>query len=181
MWKAALCSARSITSRALRSDETTRMKIKSDMVEALKQKDTMHASVLRQVYAEIIKADKVPRTSDRAIDDTAVIKKCAKRWQEAITEYRRLMESCSADQEIKIRAALDKETSELRIIEQYLPPQFSEEELKHYVQNAIADPSRKTPDSNHLGIVMKQLVLQLDPGRYDKKDLSALVAKMLGR
>lgn len=174
-----------VVRRALLSTQaqpSIRLRLKADMLQALKQKDAARTSVLRQVYAEVIKADKAvegPPRDDQSRSDIAVIQKCVKKWRETIQEYQRLVEDCSADQALRLRSAMDKESDELRMIEAYLPAPYSEEELRVHIEEALSRLNLQSPTPGQLGPVMKHLLGVLEVGRFDKKHLSSLVATLL--
>lgn len=88
--------------------------LQTRILEARRAKDTLRANVLKQVHAEIIKADHSQGTK---VDDEQILERCKKKWGKAIEEYKRLL--CTAQSSIqrsKLQEAMDKEAAELEII-----------------------------------------------------------------
>lgn len=70
-----------------------------------------------------------------------------------------------------------KEEDEIRVLEDFLPPQLSIEELERMVQEAVSEAGAVS--LKDLGRVMKQLMPEV-AGRADGKLVSELVRRRLG-
>ncbi|OGY79284.1 MAG: hypothetical protein A3B74_00325 [Candidatus Kerfeldbacteria bacterium RIFCSPHIGHO2_02_FULL_42_14] len=139
-------------------------RISKDLIQALKQKDSERALVLRSIKAtlknlEIEKRIKIP---DDALTLTALQKEAKKR-KEAMTLYEQAQRHDLAK----------KESSELTIIETYLPKQLSEQELQEIIQKIITESSEK-----NFGHLMKATMSHVK-GRVDGKLVQTVLKKML--
>ena len=94
--------------------------IRADMTAAMKSKEALLLSVLRGITSEL-NYKKIELQRDLAdMDVVAVLQKEAKKRREAIEAYTKANRADSAS----------KEAEELKILEQYLPKQLSEEEIR---------------------------------------------------
>ena len=121
-------------------------KIFNDYKEAMKSKDTLKASVLSFLRAELINvaiAKKKKKLEDN--DIVAVIRKQIKEHQDSIEQFKK-----GNRQDL-----VDKETKELEILKTYLPPQLSEDEIKKIIEEVIALVSAQGPKD--MGLVMKEV------------------------
>lgn len=142
-------------------------KISSDYIQAMKERNTFKSSVLSFLRAQIknVRIDsKAEQLSDA--DVIAVIKKQIKQRQESIVQF-----------ESGGRADLvQKERSEMEILQSYLPQQASLEETEAAVRQVIAETGASS--MKDMGNVMKAVVAKLE-GRADNKLISDLVRKCL--
>lgn len=142
-------------------------KISSDYIQAMKERNTFKSSVLSFLRAQIknVRIDsKAEQLSDA--DVIAVIKKQIKQRQESIVQF-----------ESGGRADLvQKERSEMEILQSYLPQQASLEETEAAVRQMIAETGASS--MKDMGNVMKAVVAKLE-GRADNKLISDLVRKCL--
>lgn len=142
-------------------------KISSDYIQAMKERNTLKSSVLSFLRAQIknVRIDsKAEQLSDA--DVIAVIKKQIKQRQESIVQF-----------ESGGRADLvQKERSEMEILQSYLPQQASLEETEAAVRQMIAETGASS--MKDMGNVMKAVVAKLE-GRADNKLISDLVRKCL--
>ncbi len=157
-------------------------KINSDLKEALKTKDELKISVLRGINSalknkEIEKRTKISKeekdleklkelsalTEDEIIE---VLLSEAKKRKDAIEEFKKG----------KRMDLAEKEEKELKILEEYLPEQMSEEEIKEAAKRAIEEVKAIGP--RDMGRVMSVLMPQLK-GRADGKTVSRIVNELL--
>ena len=142
-------------------------KISSDYIQAMKERNALKSSVLSFLRAQIknVRIDsKAPELSDG--DVIVVIKKQIKQRQESIVQF-----------DAGGRADLvEKEKSEMEILQSYLPQQASLEESESAVRAAIAEA--KATSMKDMGNVMKIVLSKLE-GRADSKVISDLVKKGL--
>ncbi|MCX5678186.1 MAG: GatB/YqeY domain-containing protein [Candidatus Omnitrophica bacterium] len=142
-------------------------KIESDMKAALKESNALKLSVLRMLVAaarqiQINKNSKSVTESDML----QVLQRHIKQHKESIEQFKNGNRQDLAD----------KELSELKILETYMPEQMSEEELKSIIKAAIAESGAKT--KSEMGKVMK-LVMEKTKGACDGKLISQLVMESL--
>ena len=141
-------------------------KIKSDIVSALKEKDTLKLQTLRGVKGE---ADlehinkKIEITDDLLI---SVISHQIKTRRESIVEF----EKGGRDD------LINKTNEEIKLLETYLPKQLDENEI-----NAILDEAfdKVKPTSNKdMGLIMREITPKLK-GKADMSKVSSLIKERL--
>ncbi|MCX7877856.1 MAG: GatB/YqeY domain-containing protein [Ignavibacteria bacterium] len=132
-------------------------KIRSDMQEAKKSRETLKANLLSTLYAEIFTQSK----SDKGLtseDEIKIIRKFIKNIDETL----------SLDISAENR---EKFTKEKEILEHYLPRQLSEDEIISLIKSQIAE-----------GKTMKDIMSYFKekyPGQYDGKLVSGKVKELL--
>ncbi|MEC9488745.1 MAG: GatB/YqeY domain-containing protein [Halanaerobium sp.] len=142
-----------------------------DMKDAMKNKknDPMAAlrlNVIRMTRAAI-KNEEINKR--RELDDQEVIEVLArevKQRKEAMKEYQRLGQD----------RVVEKNKKELQILNDYLPEQLTEEELRELVDKVIADVGAE--NIRDLGKVMKEIMPEVK-GRADGKLVNLLVRERL--
>lgn len=149
---------------------TLNQRIDKEYIEAYKARDAVRLGVLRLLKTSIknrLVALKRPGgvLSEEELLD--VIIKEAKQRQDSIEQY-----ASAGRQDLA-----DKESTELTILETYLPKALTDDELDKLVADAIHALNAKCPKD--MGQVMKHVMGQYH-GRVDGKKLSELVKKSLG-
>ena len=142
-------------------------KLDSDVKSALKEGDALKVSVLRMVLSTI-KTLQIEKNI-KSLDDDGVIQilqRHAKQHRESIDQFGK-----GGRQDL-----VDKEKSELKILDEYLPQQLSEEELMVLVKAAIADTGAVA--KTETGKVMKA-VMEKAKGKADGKTINKLVGQLL--
>ena len=138
------------------------LELEKDIVNALKQGGKQRAEVLRSLKAAIkneLIAKKLSTADDQLV--LTVLKREIKRRKEAIEMYKQ----GERDDLVK------KEQVELVILEEYLPPMLSTEELKEMVEKIFNSLSEEEKD---FGRVMKMVMAEV-AGRADGKVVAELV------
>jgi uncharacterized protein YqeY len=140
--------------------------IRSDMVEAMRVGDTQRRDVLRMVIAAIKQAevDGLKSLDDAGVQD--VLRKQIKQRQESIVDY----------QKAGRQDDVDRETSEITVIEEYLPQMMSREEVEQVARDIITDLG--VTDSKNVGQVMSRLMPQVK-GRADGRLVNEVVRTLL--
>ncbi|MBN2226050.1 MAG: GatB/YqeY domain-containing protein [candidate division Zixibacteria bacterium] len=141
-------------------------RIDKDLITALKSGDKLKVMVLRGLKSDskYYQIDKGEELTDE--DVVAVLGSAAKRRRDSIEQFR-----------IGNRNDLvEKESSELAIIEEYLPEQMSEDKLRELISAAIAATGADSPAK--IGLVMKHLMPDIK-GKADGKLVNQLVRDML--
>ena len=144
-------------------------RIEQDYIIAYKAKDSLRLSVLRLVKTAAKNMLVECRRPGGELSDgewCAVLMKQAKQRQDSIEQF------CAASR----RDLADKEESELRILQEYLPKPLSTEELDAAINTAIAETEASSPKD--MGRVMQKLTTEY-AGRVDGKSLSGLVRAKL--
>ena len=128
--------------------------IKQDMYAAMKSKDKVKATILRSLLSNLKKIEIEKKEPIAEPEYLSIVKKMVKQLKESIDVY---------SQAGRIELA-EKEKSELRIIEAYLPKQFSEKEISELIKNIISEISAK--NISDIGKVMA-LVMKKGGGKVD--------------
>ena len=136
-------------------------RITEEIKNAMKSGDKLRVSVLRMLQADIINVEK----SGKEFKQLDVIRGYAKKLKKAIEEYERL----------HLQDKVVSFSEELKIVEEFLPKQMSDEELKKVVIELL--DSEKPGDG---GMAMKLVM-----GKYkevaDGKKVQALVKEIFSK
>ena len=143
-------------------------KIRKDLTESIKNKETLKVSTLRMMIAEIVNKEKEKEKGDSIDEDTAVkvFYSMIKKREEAAQHYG----------EAGREEAAQKERGEIDIIKSYLPPQLSEDEIREEARKVIAEVGAH--DLKGLGKVMGILSKRLS-GRASGGEMSRIVKEEL--
>ena len=144
----------------------TKEQIDTDLKQALKSGDKLRTNTLRGLKSAIKYAE-IEAGSD--LDQQGVlvvITKQAKQRRDSIAEFEKAGRNDLVEQE----------AAELAIIEQYLPAQMSEAEIRAKAQDVISELG--VSDMKGMGQVMKQLMPELQ-GQADGKVVSDVVRQLL--
>ena len=136
-------------------------RVKQDLTSAMKAGEKDRVGALRMVLSELQKAAK-----EGSGDELAVLRRERKRRQEAAAAFR---DGGRPD----LAAA---EEAEAGIIEDYLPPELSDDELRAIVSEAVAETGAASPKD--MGQVMKAAMPKV-AGRADGRRVSALAQEAL--
>ena len=137
-------------------------KIKHKLKEAMKNSEKSTVLAIRNILEKIkkIQVDTGKELNESEIIN--IINKYAKQLKDSIDQFEK---GGRTD-------LVEKETEELKIVEQFLPEQLSKEELSIIVQNAIQELG--ATDLSKMGLVIKT-VLEKTAGKADGKLISELV------
>jgi uncharacterized protein len=144
-------------------------RIQKDLTEAMMSKDELRLSVLRMAksalkYKEI---EKVRPLEDA--ESLQVLQTLVKQRRESVEQFAR-----GGRQDLA-----DKETKEIAILENYLPPAPSDSDLNAAIEAAIAETSANSPKA--MGAVIKAAKARLEGKAVDGKVLSDRVRERLSR
>lgn len=144
-----------------------REKIMNDMKTAMRDKDQVKLDTIRGLQSAIknreIEARPEPITAD---DVLGVIKKLVKQRKESIEQFK------SANRQDLV----DKEASELKVLETYLPAQMSKEQIEAVVTAVIAEVGAKS--IKDMGAVMKAVSAKTAGSADNKLVSEAIKAKL---
>jgi hypothetical protein len=106
------------------------------MVGAMKAGDKARANTFRNLMSEIknVKIDN-PNMSNE--DEVAVVKKEAKKRRDSIEALRQAQGKPTSSSEEGLLDKLNLEQEELKILEEFMPPEMGDEELSSIVHEAI--------------------------------------------
>lgn len=148
-----------------------RDKLKTDLVEALKAKDELKASTLRMLLAEITNKEIELKKKESGLSDEEiyqVIKSEAKKRKDAAEGFKK------GDRE---QLAL-KEEKEREILEEYLPEEISDDELKKVVEEGVKEAGAE--NLADFGKAMKSIMPKLKGGASGDR-VSKLVREILSK
>ncbi|CAG8451633.1 6561_t:CDS:2, partial [Ambispora gerdemannii] len=144
-------------------------KIKSDIKDAMRSKDKGKLNVVKGLLSDITYASKSANSTNTIpstdADICTIIQRAIKRRQESIDQY-------SAANRTDLASA---EQTELEILQTYLPPQLSDQEIEDEVKKVLSSVGASSVKD--LGRVMKEV--KLDPSRAPKKRISEVVKRLL--
>jgi uncharacterized protein YqeY len=136
-------------------------RVKQDLTSAMKAGEKDRVGALRMVLSELQKAAK-----EGSGDELAVLRRERKRRQESAAAFR-------GGGRPDLAAA---EEAEAGIIEDYLPAELSDDELRAIVSEAVAETGAASPKD--MGQVMKAAMPKV-AGRADGRRVSALAQEAL--
>ena len=141
-------------------------RLAEDLKEAMRGRDEPRKTAIRLVIAAIKNAE-VAQGS--ALDDAGVLKVVSK-------EVRRHRESIEGFQKGGRQDLVEAEEAELAILQSYLPPAMSREEIVEAAHRVIADTGARGPADK--GKVMPVLISQL-AGRAEGREINEVVTELL--
>jgi len=140
--------------------------IKQDLVKVMKSKDAETTSVLRMLIAAV-------HNKEIALRDKGAVELSDEQALEVVSsEIKKRRDSVEAYAQGGRQDLVDKETSEIKILEKYLPEQTSDEELEKIIAEVIA------VSAADFGRVMGQVMARVK-GKAEGAKASELVKKML--
>jgi len=141
-------------------------RLKNDLKEAMKSKDTFKRDVVRFLMSAIkqVEVDERRELSDEDIQ--RIIQKSVKQREDAAAQYK---EGGRED-------LFEKEMKEAEILKSYLPKQLSDEELRAIIEETIKEvgASSMKDMGKVMGAVIKKTV-----GQADGKRINAIVKELL--
>jgi uncharacterized protein YqeY len=138
--------------------------IQQDVTTALKAGDRERTGALRLIVSELQKAAKDAR--DQEPDEVAVLQR----------ERKRRIESAEAYREAGREDLASAEEREAAVIDEYLPEQLGDDELRRIVQDVVA--SSGAASQKDMGRVMAAVMPEVK-GRADGRRVSAIVKETL--
>jgi uncharacterized protein len=143
-------------------------KVNGEITAAMKAKDPVRLSSLRMLKAAIMNKEVEKK---RAIDDAEVLQvvgSLAKQRRDSIEQFSKAGRT----------DLVDKETSELKILEEYLPVGATAEEIAAAVAAAIAETGASS--AKDMGKVMKAVMPKLAGKSADGRAVNEAVRRSLG-
>jgi len=146
---------------------TVRNKIEEDIVAAMRSRDQSRLDALRFLKSVLQAAEK---SQGESLDDEGVVQLITKQVNDRRESIRMFQKGNRDD-------LVAKESVELAVLQAYLPPQLSEEELDQLVRRVIEEVGATT--ARDKGRVMGRLLPQVR-GKADGAVVNSLVEGMLG-
>lgn len=147
---------------------TLNEKVAAEITAAMKAKDAGRLSALRMLKAAIMNKGV---EKNRDLDDAEILQVIA-----SLVKQRR--DSIEQFQKAGRTDLVEKETSELKVLEDYLPPAASAEEIDAAVAAAIAEAGATS--QKDMGKVMKAVMPKLAGKNADGKAVNEAVRRKLG-
>ena len=145
-----------------------RDKVNADMTAAMKAKEAGRLSALRMLKAAIMNKD-VEKGHD--LDDAEVMQVVSSLVKQRRDSIEQFAKAGRTD-------LVEKETGEIAVLEQYLPPAASATEIEAAVTEAIAATGAASPKD--MGKVMKAVMPMLAGKNADGKVVNEAVRRKLG-
>ena len=144
-------------------------KINEEMKAAMKSGDKLRLETIRSIRAGILEFQKsgIDREMNEQ-DAQKILLSGAKKRKDAIEMY----------SQANRKDLADKEAAELKIIEEFLPKQMTEDEITEFVTNFIAEVGAE--GMQHLGKVMGPAMKQLT-GKADGSTVQRIVKELLSK
>ena len=144
--------------------------IRSELNEALKNRDNVKVGVLRMLISSInnYKIDKKSKKQDDSLTADEIIEIINR-------EYNKRIEAFNSFKEIGSRDRAQEEFQEAEILKKYLPEKITGSELEKFVANFI---NGLNSSDRQFGVVMKSLSEKLR-NQADLKEVAQLVKKLL--
>lgn len=148
-------------------------KVNSDMVTAMKAKDSERLSTLRMMKTALKNREIDKRAPLTDAEGVQILGTMVKQRRDSIEQF-------TKGNRPELAA---KEAAEIAVIESYMPKMASEEELRSMVEAAIAEMSAagSRPTARDMGTVMKEVQAKVQTAgvRADGKQVSELVKTAL--
>ena len=138
----------------------------SDLLDAIRHGDEARKSAIRMVTWAVKNAEVAAGRPLEDSDVLAIIAKQVKQRQESIEAFRE-----GGRQDL-----VDKEAAESRVLEAYLPPAMSREEIVEEARRVIAEVGAQAPGDK--GKVMPVLIARL-AGRAEGRAINEVVTELL--
>jgi uncharacterized protein YqeY len=142
-------------------------KLTADIATAMKAKDAARLSALRMLKAALMNKSVEKNRALEPAEEQQVVSSLVKQRRDAIEQF-------SAGGRTDLA---DKEQAEIVVLETYLPPGASVEELERAVADAIAETGASGPKD--MGKVMKAVMARLAGKTIDGKKVNELVRARL--
>ncbi len=145
-----------------------RDQVNADISSAMKAKDAARLSALRMLKAAIMNKGV---EKGRDLDDAEVLQVVSTLVKQRRDSIEQFSTAGRAD-------LVDKETAEITVLQRYLPPAASAEEIDAAVVEAIAETGASSPKD--MGKVMKAVMPRLAGKNADGRAVSEAVRRKLG-
>jgi uncharacterized protein YqeY len=152
----------------MNQESDLKKKLNDDLKQAMKDGDTQKRSVLRMLLSSAHNAE---ISKQAALDNSDVLGIIAK-------EVKQHNESIEAFKQGNRSDLVDKEESELAILQAYMPQQMSREEIVEAAREVIARVGAQSPADK--GKVMKELMPGMK-GKADGKVINDVVGELLAQ
>jgi len=143
--------------------------IAADLTAAMKAKDATRLATLRMLKAAVMNKGMVEKGRD--LEDAEVLQVVASLVKQRRDSIEQFAKAGRTD-------LVDKETAEIAVLEHYLPPAASAEDIDAAVAAAITETGASSP--RDMGKVMKAVMPKLAGKNADGKAVNEAVRRKLG-
>ena len=150
----------------MKKDMELNKKIEQEMIKAAKAKEKIRLSALRMMKNAVHNKEIDLKRELTEAEFLQVLAVMVKQRKDSIEQFEK-----GGRMDL-----VEKETSELRVVQEFMPQQFSEEDLTAVIEKAIQETGAASPKD--MGKVMKALVPVIS-GRADGKIVSEKVKARL--
>ena len=150
------------------TDTTLKARLQHDLHDAMRARDKVRSGTLRMVLTSITNAE-VAGDEARELSDDEVLKVVAK-------EAKKRKEASAAYRDASRPELAETEEAELVVLEDYLPAQLGDDELRAIVERAVA--STGATGMPQMGLVMKAAQVEV-AGRADGGRVAGVVRQVL--
>ena len=151
----------------MEQEASLKQKLTDDLKQAMRSGDKTKRSAIRLLMAAINNAEIARQATLEDADILGIIAK----------EVRQRHESIEAFKQGNRPDLVAQEEAELAVLQQYLPPQMTREEIVEAARRVIAEVGAEGLGDK--GKVMPKLIPQLK-GRADGREINAVVSELLG-
>ena len=138
---------------------------RKEKMQALKNKDKLKNKVITNILSDLTYIKKELKQEPTEADSAKVVAKQVKQLKETM--------ELSKDRPDK----MEELEAELAILEQYMPKQMSEDEIRAAIEKLLAD-NNITPEPKNTGAIMKVVMPALS-GKADGRDINKVVTSMM--
>jgi uncharacterized protein YqeY len=142
--------------------------IAADLTAAMKGRDTARLSALRMLKAAVMNKGV---EKGRDLNDPEILQVVASLVKQRRDSIEKFAKAGRTD-------LVEKETGEIAVLEHYLPPAISQEEIDAAVASAVEETGATTP--RDMGKVMKAVMPKLAGKNADGKAVNEAVRRKLG-
>jgi uncharacterized protein YqeY len=112
--------------------------VKKQITEAMKARDEIRLSTLKMLSAALTNAEIEKKREELSEgEELMVVKSEAKKRKDAIEMYKKLQDSKT--QKLQAKENLEKEEKELKILQEFLPEEMSDEDLVRIVEEVLKE------------------------------------------
>jgi uncharacterized protein YqeY len=147
---------------------TLNEKVSADIAAAMKSRDATRLSALRMLKAAVVNKGVEKGRDLEDAEILQVVSSLVKQRRDSIEQFEKGGR----------RDLVEKETAEIAVLQAYLPPAASPEEIDAAVAEAIAETGASSP--RDMGKVMKAVMPRLAGKNADGKAVNDVVRRKLG-
>ena len=145
---------------------TMRDKLEDDIRQSMRDRDQARLDALRFLKAAVQAAEK---TAGKGLDDAGMLEVTSKQVNDRRESIRMFKQGNRTD-------LVNKESAELAVLEEYLPPQLTHDELTELIQGIVAQVGATSIEDK--GQVMGRLMPQVR-GKADGAQVNEIVTQIL--